>query len=746
MIRKTLFTLTLVSGLAAFAGEDYVKYVNTLVGTTAEGNCFPGACRPFGMVQPSPDSGVKNHRCAGFDWQDDVIRSFSQTHVNGTGRPALGDGAFMPLTGETDGVDIASRYDKKSFVTSPDYLSCFLERYGVKVELTASDRVGWYRLTYPKGKSAKVFVDTAAYISQPYNIKWGPMVRSNKTVLSEDSREISVERVERIWQDGTVAYVCRFSRSWKTVQELPVNAFTGKGKRYVLDFGELEEPLEVQVAMSSVSAEGAAENLEAESDDQTFESVRAATRAAWNEIFSRMTIEKGTDAQKANWYTSIYHLCIQPNLYSDVDGKYRADDGKVKVGPNGKMYTMFSLWDTFRAAHPMYTFLVPERMDDFMNSIWRQGQDHGHLPMWVMWGRETHDMIGVHSIPVLVDAYAKGWRPVDGETLLNEMIHTLTANDEECPKNSFNQFFDYGYISYDQGPFHSDWTICPFASVSRTLELSYNWWCVAHMAQLLGSKDTAAEADRYASAWRKLYDKSTGFMRARACTFNENGKWREPFNPLENRQSDGFWGDYTEANAYIYTWHVFQEPFGLAELMGGKSAAVGRLDEFFSTWPKPGKKAKGNNDEGGVIRSGQVGQYWHGNEPSHHAIYFYTLLGAPDKAADLVKKICDEAYLPTPGGLCGNDDCGQMSAWYLFSVLGFYPFNPCDDGYVFGAPQAEEMKLVLPGGKTLTICAEGLSADRHRVASVALNGRRLDGVRLSHKELLEGGKLIFTMK
>ena len=749
-IFRTVLGALLLSAGVVYAEEDFVRHVDTLVGTVAEGNCFPGACRPFGMVQASPDSGRENHCVSGFCWTDDVIHGFSQTHANGTGRRALGDGAFMPLVGETDGLDVSSRYDKKSFVASPDYLKCFLERYGITLELTASERVGWYRIAYPRGKRAKVFLDTAAYINQPHMIKWGPMISSNRTELAADRTEVRVERRQHIWEEGTVAYVVRFSRPWQDVADFPVNAFMGKGRRMVIDFGELEEPLEVQVAMSSVSADGAAKNLAAETKGQTFDTVRTATRAAWNGILVRIELMRGSDDQKRNWYTSVYHLCIQPNLYSDVDGRYTADDGTVKVGPNGKMYTMFSLWDTFRAAHPMYTFLVPEMMDDFMASIWRQGEDHGHLPLWVMWGRETHDMIGVHSIPVLVDAYAKGWRPADGPAMLREMIRTLTANDPECPKNGFNALFDWGYISYDPGPFHPKW-FCPFASVSRTLEISYDWWCVAHFARMLGSEDTARQADKYAASWRNLYDASTGFMRARASLLGpDKGKWREPFDPLENRQTDGFWGDYTEANAYVYTWHVFQEPDALAGLMGGRDGALKLLDRFFTTQPKPGKVATGNNDEGGVIRPGQIGQYWHGNEPSHHIAYFYTLLGSPDKCADIVTELCRDSYLPKPDGLCGNDDCGQMSAWYLFSMLGFYPFNPCDDGYVFGAPQAEEMQVRVKGAggqwRALTIKAKGLSPDRRHVAGVTLNGRKLDGVRLSHKELLEGGVLEFTMK
>ena len=745
-VHAAMFVLVcLMIPVASFAGDiDFVRHVNTFIGTVAEGNAFPGTTMPFGMVQASPDTGVAGQRCAGFDLRDGSIRCFSQTHANGTGRPALGDGALMPFVGETDGIDFSSPYDKSTVTASPDLFACRLTRYGIGVEVTASKRVGWYRLTYPQDASAKILVDTAATISQPCNLKKGPPVKVCRTSFSDDRREIRVYRRLSIWEESTLCFAYRFSKPWTKIAEHAVDRFLGEGARYALDFGMLDSPLEVQVAVSSVSAEGAAANLAAETFGRTFDSVRAANRAARNELLGRLTIDTDSDEQKVNWYTALYHLCIQPNLYSDVDGRYTADDGSVKQAPNGTMYTMFSLWDTFRAAHPLYTLLVPDRVQAFLDSIWRQGKDHGHLPMWVMWGRETHTMIGMPSIPVLVDAWTKGWRVAKPQELLDEMIHTLTACDEECPKNSFGLIFDYGYIPHTPGPFGEH--VVPYASVSRNLEIAYAWWCVARFARMIGNEPTARHADSFAGIWKKLYDPETGFMRARADPTSGDGAWRTPFDPLANRQGDEpFWGDYTEANAYVYTWHVFQDVDGLVGLMGGRAAALKNLDRFFGTRPKPGKGAVGNNDEGGVVGPGQIGQYWQGNEPSHHVVYLYSIFGRPDRAAELVRRICTDCYRPTPDGLCGNDDCGQMSAWYLFSAMGFYPLNPCGGEYVIGAPQVPKVTLNLANGKTFTMIAKGFSKENKYVKSVTLNGKPITDWKIRHEDIMKGGELVFEM-
>ena len=480
--------------------------------------------------------------------------------------------------------------------------------------------------------------------------------------------------------------------------------------------------------------------MRAEAAGKSFEEIRAECRASWNEIFSRAQLVKGTDEQKKNWYTALYHLCIQPNIQTDVDGRYRGADDAIHTAKRGH-YSTFSLWDTFRAAHPLYTILVPERVLGFVDSLVVFGEQHGHLPMWTMWQQDGHDMIGIHSIPVIVDAYKKGLLnsqlPTYNSQLLTLMVQSMINNDGENPKNCWNAYWENGYIPYCPGEF--DKFVPQGQSASTTLELAYDWWCIADFARCIGDEQSAVKAKKWADCWKNVFDKKIGFVRGRG-PMTAGGKWREPFDPRNPRAGGLFWGDFTEANSWIYTWHVFQDVDALADAFGGKSAALAKLDEFFAMPPyKPAGKSA-NNDEGGIAEApGQIGQYWHGNEPSHHVAYFYSLWGRRDKTAALVGRICREAYRPTPGGLCGNDDCGQMSAWYLFSMMGFYPVNPCGDGYVLGEAQAEEIKLSVGNGKVfLTQRRKGAEN-----AEVILNGKKFDAVKISHADIVRGGTLEF---
>lgn len=735
----------LACGFTSLAAEDLVRWVDPLVGTVNEGNTFPGTCYPFGQVQASPDSGTRVW-CSGYKHTDTTIRGFSQTHLNGTGRPGMGDVSLMPFCdGSDDGVDLDSPFEKANQTCTPDYYSVLLDRCGIRAEATSSPRVSWWRFTYPKGARKRLFVDAAAMLMQPYNLKFGPRIPESNCELSADRTEIRGGKQGRGWTLYRHYYSVKFDRVPASIRRLPADAFDGQGDRFIVEF-DGDDAVLVQVGVSTVSAAGATANRLAETKGRTFESVRAANRAAWNGILARAQLVKGTEEQKKNWYTSLYHLCIQPNDQTDADGKYRAADDTVKTTKGG-YYSTFSLWDTFRAAHPLYTILTPERVDGFVASMLAMGRDHGHLPMWTMYAHDDHGMIGIHSIPVIVDAWAKGFRNFDADEALTLMVQSMINNDGENPVNCWNAYWENGYFPYKPGVF--DKHLNPGGSVSRTLEFAYNWWCIAHFAELTGNERTRREAQRWADCWKNVFDEKVGFARPRAPKIPDGGAWREPFDPRISRVPGEFWSDYTEANSWIYTWHVFQDPFGLAKLMGGAERTVAKLDAFFTTPPVRNRPSE-NNDEGGAsedgrIKDGQVGQYWHGNEPSHHIIYFYTLMGAPRKAQRLVHAVCRDAYKPTPEGLCGNDDCGQMSAWYLFSMLGFYPFNPCDDGYVFGAPQAEEMRLSLPGGRELTVRAKNLSEKNIYVKSVALNGQKIDAPRLTHEQLLAGGELVFEM-
>ena len=721
MQRLMMFSIALALASALpVTGEDFARWVDPLVGTVGEGNTIPGAAYPFGMVQPGPDSG-KGVWCPGYKNDDRTIRGISQTHLNGTGCPAMGDISLMPYTGTTDGIDYSSEYSEQS--CAPDRYSVRFGRFGVKAEATCSEHVSWLSFSYEKPGDAKVFVDCASTLLQKWRQKSGPVIPASGFALSASRDEISGWREVRGWTTYRLHYVIKFDHPWSACVRQPGNAFEGEGDRFDVSFSLKDgERLGARVALSTVDVDGARKNLEAESAGKDFDQVARDSRAAWNELLGRCQLTKGTDEQKRNWYTALYRLFIQPNNIADVDGRYRGADGKVAKADCGRYYSTLSLWDTFRAAHPLYTLLAPERVDGFVETMLRHHAAHGHLPVWTLWGAESHDMIGVHSIPVIVDAWAKGFRRQDGRRLLKAMVRSMTANDGEWDELAWNITWENGYIPYRPGVF--DKFHVRHGNVSRTLEHAYDWWCIARMAEMLGDERCRREAAKWSETWKNVFDKSVGFARPRAPK-SSGGAFLEPFDPRAERAEGEFWSDFTEANSWIYTWHVFQDPQGLAEAMGGRDSLLAKLDEFFSTAPK-----------GGRLRSGQIGQYWHGNEPSHHIAYFYSLFGERAKTARLVETICRDFYRPAPDGLCGNDDCGQMSAWYLFSMMGFYPFNPCGGDYVLGAAQAEEVKLNFKNGSVFTIRRGGKG-------NVTLNGRPVGRAWISHADVVSGGTLSF---
>ena len=797
-IRFGLILTAAAMSVGVVKSEDFARWVDPFVGTVGNGNCFPGPCRPFGMVQPSPDTGSKV-TCSGYKFTDTTIRGFSQTHLNGTGRPAMGDISILPffstgLTGLTglsgdappdfrNPVNLVNPVKKETEVAEIGYYAVTLEN-GVKCEATATERVAVWRFTWQEGTERRLYVDAAAMLMQAWNAKLGATVPESSAFLREDRRGMTGYKKALGWTPYRLFYAFEFSEPWAKIEKLPSNPFQGKGDRWVVDFDTLTgltgltrlsggvppdphnpvnpvqktSSIEVRIALSTVSEDGAAANMKAEAEGKSFDHIRKECRDSWNELLSRAQLVKGTDEQKKNWYTALYHLFIQPNVQSDVDGKYRGADDVIRTAKRGH-YSTFSLWDTFRAAHPLYTILVPEQVPGFVDSLVAFGREHGHLPMWTMWNGEDHCMVGIHSIPVIVDAWKKGLltgltgltglsggvppdprnpvnlvNPVQNK-LLTLMVQSMVNNDGENPKNCWNAYWENGYIPYFAGEF--DEHLPRGQSVSTTLELAYNWWCIADYARIIGDQKTEKEARKWADCWKNVFDKESGFVRPRAPK-TSGGGWREPFDPMNPRVGGNFWSDFTEANAWIYTWHVFQDVDALADALGGREKALAKLDEFFATMPKG---RKGNSDEGGLtadgnLRRGQIGMYWHGNEPSHHIAYFYSLWGRRDKTAALVGKICREAYLPRPEGLCGNDDCGQMSAWYLFSMMGFYPVNPCGDGYVLGAAQAEEIKLREGKGEFRIV----RSGDGE---GVMFNGKVVNGFKISHEEIMRGGVLSF---
>ncbi len=745
-----------VTLFAASPSDDLARWVDPFIGTEATGNCFPGPCRPFGLVQPSPDTGTKV-TCGGYKFFDKTIRGFSQTHLNGTGRPAMGDVAVLPIVeSQLKSGKCLVGFDKSSEVAEVGYYAVTLEN-GVKCEATATERVAIWRFTWPRGAKRTLGVDAAAMLMQSFNVKYGATVLESTHELRGDSRGMQGYKKALGWTPYKLFYAIEFSEPWAKIEQLPCDPFQGSGDRWVVEFAAagtsgttgtaetagtaasaaLSRPsLEVRVALSTVSEAGAQANFRAEAQGKSFEEVRAECRSAWNDIFARAQLVKGTDEQKKNWYTALYHLCIQPNLQSDVDGMYRGADDKIHFSKRGH-YSTFSLWDTFRAAHPLYTIIVPERVPGFVDSLVAFGREHGHLPMWTMWNGESHCMVGIHSIPVIVDACKKNLVPglsTSKSQLLTLLVQSMINNDGENTKNCWNAYWENGYIPHTPG--QHDQFVPRGQSVSTTLELAYDWWCIAHYAGLIGDEASAAKAQKWADCWKNVFDREIGFARGRG-PMTDGGKWRDPFDPADPRKGGIFWSDFTEANSWIYTWHVFQDPDGLAEMLGGRDKALAKLDEFFATPPFRSGNKSPNNDEGGdSSEPAQIGQYWHGNEPSHHIAYLYSVWGRRDKASGIIGRICREAYRPAPDGVCGNDDCGQMSAWYIFSVMGFYPLNPCTGEYVLGAPQAEEMKLKV-GGKTFVVRAKGNGG-------VRLNGRPLSGCVISHKDVTAGGELEFA--
>jgi len=693
-MRKLVISFVAACGAAAcaFAADaaGVCGYVDPFVGTAGTGHTFPSACVPFGLIQAGPDTGNGDwDHCSGYRYGDSSIFGFSQTHLNGTGCPDLGDVRILPFVAES--VPESVSYDKASESAKPGFYSVTLAG-GIKVEVSATERCAIYRIAYPKGARSRLLVDPRWCItrSSPVSscIRFADVAPDGKT-------GVSGKVVVNNWVKRTYAFKMEFSRPFSSERDL------------VFDFGASQgEPLMVKVALSALGGVSDAErNLTVELPEWDFDRVVSAAAEKWEALLSRVTVE-GSDDQKRNFYTSLYHLFIQPNDISDAG--------------QSPYYSTLSTWDTFRAAHPLYTILVPEIVPGLVRSMQRQGEFTGYLPIWTLWGRDNQCMIGTHSVPVLVDAYLKGF-PGDWENVYAQIKETLTKKHEGRYKEQWDILDKYGYYPFD--------LINGGQSVSRTMECAYDDWCAGKMAEKLGRADDAAFFFKRSCNWRNVFDASVGLARGK----DSKGKWREPFDPYALGYGDK--SDFTEGNAFQYTWHVMQDPDGLVEAMGGRDAFVKRLDGLFE---QPEKV------EGDVLDvTGLIGQYVHGNEPSHHVIYFYTLVGERDKTARRVRDVFDKFYLPKPDGLCGNDDCGQMSAWYVFSALGFYPFNPCGGTYVLGAPQVACAKLKVKSGE-LKVVARNFSAENKYVKSVTFNGKPLDKT-IEHADLMAGGELVFEM-
>lgn len=731
------------------AAERAYGSVDPFIGAGGEGHTYPGATVPFGMVQLSPDTRIQPREeaygwAAGYRYDDSSIVGFSHTHFSGTGHSDLGDILLMPFTGnpglergdpEKPRSGYASRFRHADEKAEPGYYAVTLDDYKVRAELTTSARVGVHRYAFPKGADAKVLLDmrTSMY-DYPGKVLWSRVrVRADGTVTGF--------RETRGWAPGRqLFFAMRFSRPLaghelhNTEQDIVYKGFPPPGEKDpaqraqiegrqlvgTFAFGKLDAPLVVKVAISPVSEAGAIANLDAEVADFDFDRVRAQAKQDWTQALSVLDIDAPEHARRSA-YTALYHTMLGPTLFMDADGQYRGSDNAVHKADGFTHYSTFSLWDTYRALHPLLTLVQPEkRNSDFVNSMLahHEHSPYGMLPVWSFHGLEDWCMIGYHAVPVIADAYVKGIRGFDADKALKAMVETANYG----PYDGIAQYRELGYVPIDEEG----------EAASKTLEYAFDDWTIARMAQAMGKADIAATFDKRAGNWRNAFDKDTGFMRAR----KRDGSFRTPFDP----SASGYGTDYTEGNAWQYSWYVPQDVAGLAAAHGGSDKLLARLDEVFNAKVDP------SIFEHMEDITGLIGWYAHGNEPSHHVAYLYSYAGQPWRTQARLKQIMDTQYADRPDGLAGNDDVGQMSAWYVFTALGFYPVAPGSGEYILGRPFLPRTAMRLPNGKTFTIVAEGLDDKHTYVGRVSLNGKPLQRTFLRHDEILAGGELRFSMQ
>ena len=738
---------TVPSSAQETANTPYAS-ADPFVGTGGEGHTFPGAVAPFGMVQLSPDTdtGCQIRECyahaAGYRYDDPTIQGFSMTHFSGAGHSDLGDFLVMPVAGDTvvldpgdakqPGSGYRSRFDHASETAQPGYYAVTLADAGVRAEMTAGTRVGVQRYAFPAGKAAHLLLDLRSSLyNYPGKILWS-------TVRLRPDGTITGMRETRGWAAGRKLFFAIRPSAPLTghaflnrEEQVPYKGFQGPsrgaddaaqlhGTALVarLDFGVLDRPLEVKVAISSVDEDGAVANLDSEVGG--FDAVRNSTRKAWENALGAVEVDAPAPVRKT-FYSALYHTLVAPSVLSDADGRYRGPDDQVHQAKGFTFHSTFSLWDTFRAEHPLLLLVQPEQRNaDFVNSLIasQQASPFGILPVWQFQGRETWTMIGYHAVPVIADAYLKGVRGFDPAKALDAM----TASARYAPYGGLGDYMKLGYAPIDREP----------EAASKTVEYAYDDWTIARMARAMGKSDVAAEFEKRAGNWRNSFDAKTGFLRARKA----DGSFRTPFDPT----AINYGSDYTEGNAWQYSWFVPQDQAAMFKLLGGDAAAVKKLDAMFEF-----DNSKVDYSHAEDI-AGLIGQYIHGNEPSHHVAYLYSYAGQPWRTQERLKQIVDSQYKPTPDGLSGNDDLGQMSAWLVFTSLGFYPVAPGSNEYVIGRPFLNRAALNLPNGRRFTVVTDGLSDANRYIGRVTLNGKPLERSFVRHEEIVAGGELRFTMQ
>ncbi|MDT4897377.1 MAG: hypothetical protein QOH25_2454 [Acidobacteriota bacterium] len=734
------------TGRANADGKTPYDYVNPFIGTGGEGHTYPGATVPFGMVQLSPETDAPSFRggfryCAGYQYGDTSILGFAHTHFSGTGHSDMGDVLLMPTVGalqlepgtkENPDGGYRSRFSHDEERASPGYYSVVLKDHHIKAELTATNRVGFHKYTFPRSQEAHIILDL---VSSIYNYD-GKVLWSELRV--ENNRTVTGFRQTKGWAANRHLYFAiEFSKPFESygIANEAQEQYRGFGKtgKLLENYPEVGgrklkayfnfktsqgEVVYVKVAISSVGIDGALKNLQEEVPGWDFEGVRKAAKRAWTKELEKIVVE-GSRKEKEIFYTAAYHTMLAPVTYMDVDGRYRGADQNLHIARGFTNYHIFSLWDTYRAAHPLFTITQPRRDGDMIQSMLAHQQQSVHkiLPVWSFGSNETWTMIGYHAVAVIADAYLKGIRNFDTQSAFAAMKRSATY----APYGGLGAYMKYGYVPIDLEK----------EGASKTLEYAYDDWTIAQMARFLGRMDDYAEFNKRAASFRSIYDAATGFMRARKA----DGSFNQPFDALHAE----YGSDYTEGNAWQYTWYVPQDVQGLINLMGGREKFISKLDTLF--------ELKGDAEQFKNVEdiAGLIGQYAHGNEPSQHIAYLYNYAGAPWKTQARIHQIMTGLFNNTPDGISGNEDCGQMSAWYIFSSMGFYPVCPGSLEYVIGKPGLKKAVINLPNGKIFTIIAHNLSDSNIYIQSATLNGRKYERSYIRHEDIIKGGTLVFEM-
>ncbi|MBO7255088.1 MAG: GH92 family glycosyl hydrolase [Paludibacteraceae bacterium] len=724
------------------ASNDYVQFVNPFIGTGGHGHTFPGAVVPNGAIQPSPDTRIDGwDACSGYHYSDSTINGFSHTHLSGTGCCDYGDVLIMPTVGEqkitylgksSQQTAYASNFSHEEEEAEPGYYSVFLKTYGIKAELTASKRGALHRYTFPKSNASGMIVDL------DYSLQRQKNENMSITVISDT--EIVGSKMTVYWAfEQKIHFYAKFSKPFVSYQVLTDSILTEDGlysqAKVLVQFDKTEEGEQVfvKVGVSAVDIEGAKNNVLTEIPDWNFDKVRIDAKNEWNALLSRINIETTDEVQKRIFYTALYHTAIHPNVFSDADGRYLGMDHKIhQTTEDRPIYTIFSLWDTFRAFHPLMTILDPAKNTDFVRSLLTKYAEGGLLPMWELAGNYTATMTGYHAVPVIVDAYMKGDRDFDinlayEACLKSADYDTTNIVTPQKVKNALVLKSKYYKNKLGYAPCDLE-----HETVAKGLEYAYNDWCISLFAKDLGDEVRYERFEELGRAYRYYYDATTGFMRG----LDSRGEWRTPFSPIEsNHRAD----DYCEGVAWQWTWFVPHDVQGLVDLMGGKDNFILKLDSLFTMESRL---------EGELISndiSGLIGLYAHGNEPSHHITHLYNYVGQPWKTQNLVDSVLYNLYFDDVNGLSGNEDCGQMSAWYLLNAIGIYQVAPGNPIYSIGRPMFDHVTIKLTNGKQFVVNAKNVSKQNKYIQSATLNGRELKSPFVSHQDIMNGAVLEFVM-